>query len=105
MGGGPDGEKSSASLSLSARAGAAGNVQLKVGISPSYTTRRSKPLEKAAAQAAARPGSEVAPTQARPITALASRAGSWARLRRRRAEQSVEFAVETALPVTGDTPG
>lgn len=69
-----------------------------------FTTRRSKPLEKAAAQAAARPGSEVAPTQARPITALATRAGSWARLRRRRAEQSVELAVETALPVTGDTP-
>jgi lysophospholipase L1-like esterase len=68
-----------------------------------FTTRRSKPLEKAAAQAAARPGSEVAPSQARPLTAFAGRAGNWARLRRRRPSTPVSLPTETAMPVTGDT--
>ena len=37
-----------------------------------FTTRRSKPVEKAAAQAAARPGSEVAPSETKPVTVLAA---------------------------------
>jgi hypothetical protein len=48
-----------------------------------FTTRRSKPVEKAAAQAVAHPGSEVAGSDARPVTAMHSD-GTWARLRRRR---------------------
>ncbi len=48
-----------------------------------FTTRRSKPVEKAAAQAAARPGSEVAPSETKPVTVLGETDGTWARLRRR----------------------
>jgi lysophospholipase L1-like esterase len=51
-----------------------------------FTTRRSKPVAKAAAQAAAHPGSEVAPTEAPPVIDLrpaAARTGPWARVRRR----------------------
>jgi lysophospholipase L1-like esterase len=69
-----------------------------------FTTRRSKPLEKAAAQAAARPGSEVAPSQSRPMTAIRND-GTWARLRRRRPQSPVEVATESAMPVTQDTEG
>jgi hypothetical protein len=63
-----------------------------------FTTRRSKPLEKAAAQAVARPGSEVAPSSHRPVTAI--RGGrTWARLRRR---QPVAPSTESATPATAD---
>jgi lysophospholipase L1-like esterase len=48
-----------------------------------FTTRRAKPVEKAAAQAVAHPGSEVLPTEHRPGYAGRG-SGTWARLRRRR---------------------
>ncbi len=63
-------------------------VRTRVTSASTFTTRRSKPIEKAAAQAAARPGSEVAPSQTRPITTL-HETGTWARLRRRRIRRSV----------------
>jgi lysophospholipase L1-like esterase len=63
-----------------------------------FTTRRSKPIERAAAQAAARPGSEVAPTDTRPVTAVRS-GGTWARLRRRRPRDPVRVRTEAAVPV------
>jgi hypothetical protein len=63
-----------------------------------FTTRRSKPLERAAAQAAARPGSEVAPSDSRPMTAVRS-GGTWARLRRRRPRDPVSVRTEAAVPV------
>jgi lysophospholipase L1-like esterase len=68
-----------------------------------FTTRRSKPLEKAAAQAAARPGSEVAPSRPGPVTAIRGRAGNWARLRRRQPTQPIRMPTESAMPVTEDT--
>jgi lysophospholipase L1-like esterase len=68
-----------------------------------FTTRRSKPLEKAAAQA--RPGSEVVASEARPVTAIRGRPGTWARLRRRRPSQPVHVSAETAMPVREDTAG
>ncbi|HZZ96604.1 MAG TPA: SGNH/GDSL hydrolase family protein [Jatrophihabitantaceae bacterium] len=68
-----------------------------------FTTRRSKPLEKAAAQAAARPGSEVVASESRPMTAFRGRPGTWARLRRRRPSQPVRVPTESALPVKEDT--
>jgi lysophospholipase L1-like esterase len=64
-----------------------------------FTTRRSKPVERAAAQAAARPGSEVAPSEIRPVTAVRSDAGPWARLRRRRARGPLHVPTEAARPV------
>jgi lysophospholipase L1-like esterase len=48
-----------------------------------FTTRRAKPVQKAAAQAVAHPGTEVEPTSSRPVTSM-SGGGTWARLRRRR---------------------
>jgi len=48
-----------------------------------FTTRRSKPVQRAAAQAVSRPGSEVAASTDRPVTAIRAD-GTWARLRRRR---------------------
>jgi lysophospholipase L1-like esterase len=50
-----------------------------------FTTRMAKPLARAAAQAAARPGSEVAPVaESEPVTGRRRlRRGPWARLRRR----------------------
>jgi lysophospholipase L1-like esterase len=68
-----------------------------------FTTRRSKPLEKAAAQAVARPGSEVAASEHRPVTALRGGDGTWARLRRRRARTPSQVPTETAIPVRTDT--
>jgi hypothetical protein len=47
-----------------------------------FTTRRPKPLAKAAAQAAARPGTEVAESARHGITNRGR--GVWAQLRRRR---------------------
>ncbi len=63
-----------------------------------FTTRRSKPIERAAAQAAARPGSEVAPSDTRPMTAVRG-GGTWARLRRRRPRDPVRVRTEAAVPV------
>lgn len=70
-----------------------------------FTTRRSKPLEKAAAQAASRPGSEVAPSDARPVTALPGTEGTWARLRRRRPHVPIRVRTEAALPVRDAVDG
>ena len=59
-------------------------LRTKARSASTFTTRRSKPVEKAAAQAAARPGSEVAPSETKPVTVLpAHDDGTWARLRRR----------------------
>jgi lysophospholipase L1-like esterase len=60
-------------------------VRTKATSASTFTTRRSKPVEKAAAQAVARPGSEVAPSETKPVTVLGGAAsdGNWARLRRR----------------------
>ena len=68
-----------------------------------FTTRRSKPLEKAAAQAAARPGSEVVASEDRPMTAFRGQQGTWARLRRRRPSKPVQVPTESAMPVREDT--
>jgi lysophospholipase L1-like esterase len=68
-----------------------------------FTTRRSKPIEKAAAQAAARPGSEVAPSEDRPVTAIRGGDGTWARLRRRRLRRPMRMPTETAVPVREDS--
>lgn len=62
-----------------------------------FTTRLSKPIERAAAQAAARPGSEVAPSDTRPLIGRAG--GTWARLRRRRPRDPVRVRTEAAVPV------
>lgn len=62
-------------------------LRTKARSASAFTTRRAKPVEKAAAQAVARPGSEVAASDSPPVTAL-RRDGrterTWARLRRRR---------------------
>jgi hypothetical protein len=60
-------------------------IRTKATSASTFTTRRSKPVEKAAAQAVARPGSEVAPSETKPVTVLGGVAadGNWARLRRR----------------------
>jgi lysophospholipase L1-like esterase len=59
-----------------------------------FTTRRAKPVEKAAVQAAARPGSEVAGTE--PHTSTQRRRGPLAQLRRRRARGATEAAADPA---------
>ena len=56
-----------------------------------FTTRRAKPVEKAAAQAAARPGSEVAGTEPH---GTQRRRGPLAQLRRRRARGATEQAAD-----------
>ena len=66
-----------------------------------FTTRRAKTVEKAAAQAAARPGSEVRSTDHRPVTALRAD-GTWARLRRRRPLRPLRVRTETARPIRDD---
>ncbi|MCW2496786.1 MAG: Lysophospholipase L1-like esterase [Jatrophihabitans sp.] len=63
-----------------------------------FTTRRSKTVEKAAAQAAAHPGSEVRPTDDRPVTAIRAD-GTWARLRRRRPRRPMPVLTEAATAV------
>lgn len=68
-----------------------------------FTTRRSKPIEKAAAQAAAHPGSEVAPSDTRPVTALRPD-GTWARLRRRRIWHPLHLPRTLRLPGTRRLP-
>jgi lysophospholipase L1-like esterase len=63
-----------------------------------FTTRRAKPVAKAAAQAAAHPGTEVRPTEDRPITAVRGD-GTWARLRRRRPRRPLPVLTEAATAV------
>jgi lysophospholipase L1-like esterase len=65
-----------------------------------FTTRRPKPVAKAAAQAAARPGSEVAGSDA--PGKLAARRGPWAQLRRRRPRTPVTASPELAVPVVDE---
>jgi lysophospholipase L1-like esterase len=65
-----------------------------------FTTRRPRPIARAAAQAASRPGTEVAPTQVH--GEASGRRGRWAKLRRRRPPQPV-VSPEQARPVTIDT--
>ena len=66
-----------------------------------FTTRRPKPVAKAAAQAAARPGSEVAPAPAR--GGAITRRGPVAQLRRRRARRATEASQGAATEVTPTT--
>jgi lysophospholipase L1-like esterase len=65
-----------------------------------FTTRRARPIAKAAVQAAARPGTEVAGTAVHGETA--GRRGAWARLRRRRPDHPVFTSPEQARPVAVD---
>jgi lysophospholipase L1-like esterase len=62
-----------------------------------FTTRLPKPVAKAAAQAASRPGTEVAATERH--GAPAGRRGPWAQLRRRRTRTPVSASPEMAVPV------
>ena len=75
-------------------------VRTKGRSASTFTTRLSKPLERAAAQAAARPGSEVAPSDARPLLSRAG--GTFARLRRRRPRDPVRVPTEAAVPVRSE---
>ena len=90
-----------ASLAILPSALDALGVSTRARSASTFTTRRAKPLEKAAAQAAARPGSEVAPSQT-PMTARRGGGGTWARLRRRRPRVPVQVRTEAALPVRPD---
>lgn len=62
-----------------------------------FTTRRARPVAKAAAQAAARPGTEVAGVEVHGATE--GRRGRWARLRRRLPRHPVRTSPEQARPV------
>ena len=87
-----------ASLAILPSALDALGIRTRTRSASTFTTRRSKPIERAAAQAAARPGSEVAPSDARPVTAMRA-GGTWARLRRRRPRDPVTVRTEAAVPV------
>jgi lysophospholipase L1-like esterase len=62
-----------------------------------FTTRLPKPVARAAAQAVARPGTEVAATEK--FGEPAGRRGPWAQLRRRRPRKVVTASPELAVPV------
>ena len=62
-----------------------------------FTTRLSKPIGRAAAQAAAHPGTEVAAAERHGVTA--GRRGTWARLRRRQPSGPLPTSPELAVPV------
>ncbi|HZE49137.1 MAG TPA: SGNH/GDSL hydrolase family protein [Jatrophihabitantaceae bacterium] len=62
-----------------------------------FTTRRARPVAKAAVQAVAHPGTEVAGVEVHGETE--GRRGRWARLRRRRPQHPVPTAREQARPV------
>jgi lysophospholipase L1-like esterase len=66
-----------------------------------FTTRRARPIAKAAVQAAARPGTEVAGTEVHGETE--GRRGQWARLRRRFPRYPVQTSPEQARTVA-DAP-
>ena len=67
-----------------------------------FTTRLPKPLARAAAQAAVRPGSEVSGTDRH--GPVGRRAGLWAQLRKRRSSTKQAASPEAATPVTAATP-
>src|SRR6266542_1648381 len=67
-----------------------------------FTTRRARPVAKAAAQAAARPGTEVAAAEVHGETE--GRRGRWARLRRRRPQEPLQTSPEQAHPIAEDPP-
>ena len=67
-----------------------------------FTTRRARPVAKAAAQAAARPGTEVAAAEVHGETE--GRRGRWARLRRRRPQHRLQTSPEQAHPIAEDPP-
>lgn len=67
-----------------------------------FTTRLSKPVARAAAQAAARPGTEVAGADRHGTSA--GRRGPWAQLRRRRTRKPVTASPEMAVPVVEAVP-
>ena len=62
-----------------------------------FTSKRARPVARAAAQAAARPGTEVVATEVH--GAATGRRGRWATLRRRRPQNPVNTAPEQARPV------
>lgn len=66
-----------------------------------FTTRRARPVAKAAVRAAARPGTEVEGTEVH--GSESGRHGRWARLRRRRPWRRVQTSSEAAHPVP-ETP-
>ena len=65
-----------------------------------FTTRLSKPIARAAAQAAAHPGTEVAPTERHGLPT--GRRGAWAKLRRRQPSGPLPTSPELAVPVPVD---
>lgn len=65
-----------------------------------FTTRLPKPVARAAAQAAARPGTEVAAADL--YGEATGRRGPWAQLRRRRPRQPVITSPEMAVPVVSE---
>ena len=65
-----------------------------------FTTRRARPVAKAAVQAAERPGTEVAATAVHGVAE--GRRGRWARLRRRRPDHPVVTAPEHARPLADE---
>ncbi|HSY15668.1 MAG TPA: hypothetical protein VK816_06750, partial [Jatrophihabitantaceae bacterium] len=64
------------------------------------TTRRPRPIARAAAQAASRPGTEVAATEVR--GSAVGRHGRWAQLVRRRPQQPVTAEPEQASPLPAE---
>jgi lysophospholipase L1-like esterase len=72
-------------------------LSTRVRSASTFTTRLAKPVAKAAAQAAARPGTEVAATDRHGEPA--GRRGPWAQLRRRRPRTPVSASPEMAIPV------
>jgi lysophospholipase L1-like esterase len=68
-----------------------------------FTTRRARPVAKAAAQAVAHPGTEVAGVEVH--GAAEGRRGRWARLRRRRPWRRMPAAPEPACPRPGPVGG
>ncbi len=63
-----------------------------------FVSRRAKPVAKAAAQAVAHPGSEVAASE--PSTKHTIRQGPWARVRRRRPRKPAIVSPEAATPIS-----
>jgi hypothetical protein len=68
-----------------------------------FTTRRVKTAKKAAAQAVAHPGSEVAGAER--FGRREGRRGPFAQLRRRRPRRPPELSPEDAVPMSADSEG
>lgn len=77
-------------------------LQTRARSASAFTTRRARPVAKAAAQAAARPGTEVAATEVH--GEAEGRRGRWARLRRRRPQAPLQTSPEHARPTAEDPP-